>query len=311
MHHAHQHRGRTPENVQNMSQPFGERPGPRPDRRRRDGFPPVPDDAGWLRGDGPRGRGGARRGGGRGFGGPADGGRGFGPGGPADDRRGFGPGGPGFGPGGPGFGPGHGGRRHGGRGRGPGRAGRGDVRAAVLLLLAEQPMHGYQVIQEIAERSEGQWRPSPGAVYPALNLLQDEGLVELSADGGRRLATLTEAGTAYVAEHADELGDPFADAAGRGGRPRRELRAGVEAVAAAVHQVARTGTDEQTTAAAELLERTRRELYLILAGPAVPGTSPGAAPGATTTAAGDRAPSGSPTEDTSVEDAPVEDGPTA
>ncbi|UKJ65914.1 helix-turn-helix transcriptional regulator [Cellulosimicrobium cellulans] len=266
-----------------MSQPFGERPGPRPDRRRRDGFPPVPDDAAWFRGDGPsgRGRGGARRGGGRGFGGPDDGGRGFGPG-----ERGFGPGfGPG-GPGGPGFGPGHGGRRHGGRG--PGRAGRGDVRAAVLLLLAEQPMHGYQVIQEIAERSEGQWRPSPGAVYPALNLLQDEGLVELSADGGRRLATLTEAGTAYAAEHAAELGDPFADAAGRGGRSRRELRAGVEAVAAAVHQVARTGTDEQAKAAAELLERTRRELYLILAGPAVPVASvPSDGP----------APSGAPVED--------------
>ncbi|MBE9941356.1 hypothetical protein G8C60_19715, partial [Cellulosimicrobium cellulans] len=77
--------------------------------------------------------------------------------------------------------------------------------------------------------------------------------------------------------------------------------------AAAVHQVARTGTDEQATAAAELLERTRRELYLILAGPAVPGT----APGARMTTAGDRASSGSPTEDTSVEDAPVEDGPTA
>lgn len=295
MSYAHQHRGRTPENVQNMSQPFGVRPGPRPDRRRRDGFPPVPDDAAWFRGDGPsgRGRGGARRGGGRGFGGPAGGGRGFGPGGPGDDRRGFGPGfGPG-GPGGPGFGPGHGGRRHGGRGRGPGRAGRGDVRAAVLLLLAEQPMHGYQVIQEIAERSEGQWRPSPGAVYPALNLLQDEGLVELSADGGRRLGTLTEAGAAYVAEHAAELGDPFADAAGRGGRSRRELRAGVEAVAAAVHQVARTGTDEHAQAAAELLERTRRELYLILAGPATTGAA---------SAAGDPAP---------VEDAPVEDEPTA
>ena len=285
MSYAHQHRGSTPENVQNMSQPLGERPGPRPGRRRRDGFPPVPDDAAWFRGDGPsgRGRGGARRGGGRGFGGPADGGRGFGPG-----ERGFGPG---FGPGGPGFGPGHGGRRHGGRG--PGRAGRGDVRAAVLLLLSEQPMHGYQVIQEIAERSEGQWRPSPGAVYPALNLLQDEGLVELSADGGRRLATLTEAGTAYVAEHAAELGDPFADAAGRGGRSRRELRAGVETVAAAVHQVARTGTDEQAKAAAELLERTRRELYLILAGPVV-------------TDAGSPASSDAP-----VEDAPVEDGPTA
>ncbi|MGM7422974.1 PadR family transcriptional regulator [Cellulosimicrobium sp. CpK407] len=300
MSYAHQHRGRTPENVQNMSQPFGERPGPRPDRRRRDGFPPVPDDAAWFRGDGPRGRGGARRGGGRGFGGPADGGRGFGPGSGSGERGfgpGFGPGGPGFGPGGPGFGPGHGGRRHGGRGRGPGRAGRGDVRAAVLLLLAEQPMHGYQVIQEIAERSEGQWRPSPGAVYPALNLLQDEGLVELSADGGRRLATLTEAGTAYVAEHAAELGDPFAEAAGRGGRSRRELRAGVEAVAAAVHQVARTGTDEQAQAAAELLERTRRELYLILAGPAATTPAPDA---------GDPASSGTP-----VEDAPVEDAPSA
>ncbi|MCO7274051.1 PadR family transcriptional regulator [Cellulosimicrobium cellulans] len=298
MSYAHQHRGRTPENVQNMSQPFGERPGPRPDRRRRDGFPPVPDDAAWFRGDGPRGRGGARRGGGRGFGGPADGGRGFGPGsGERGFGPGFGPGGPGFGPGGPGFGPGHGGRRHGGRGRGPGRAGRGDVRAAVLLLLAEQPMHGYQVIQEIAERSEGQWRPSPGAVYPALNLLQDEGLVELSADGGRRLATLTEAGTAYVAEHAAELGDPFAEAAGRGGRSRRELRAGVEAVAAAVHQVARTGTDEQAQAAAELLERTRRELYLILAGPAATTPAPDA---------GAPASSGTP-----VEDAPVEDAPSA
>lgn len=297
MSNAHQHRGRRPEN---MSQPFGERPGPRPVHRRRDGFPPVPDDAAWFRGDGPsgRGRGGARRGGGRGFGGPADDGRGYGP-----EAGGAGPeGGPGFGPGGrggpgfgPGFGPGgHGGRRHGGRGRGPGRAGRGDVRAAVLLLLAEEPMHGYQVIQEIAERSEGQWRPSPGAVYPALNLLQDEGLVELSADGGRRLATLTEAGTAYVAEHAAELGDPFADAAGRGGRSRRELRAGVEAVAAAVHQVARTGTDEQAKAAAELLERTRRDLYLILAGP-VSTDAP------TPDAGGDTAPS----------DAPVEDEPTA
>ncbi len=82
-------------------------------------------------------------------------------------------------------------------------------------------------------------------------------------------------------------------------------------MAAAVHQVARTGTDEQTTAAAELLERTRRELYLILAGPAVPDATPGTAPGATATAAGERAPSGSPVEDAPVEDAPVEDGPTA
>ena len=108
--------------------------------------------------------------------------------------RGFG--GPGFG--GPGFG-----------GRGPGRrAGRGDIRAAILLLLNEQPMHGYQLIQEIGQRSGGQWRPSPGAIYPALNLLEDEGLVAITAESGRKMARLTEAGTTYVTENAEQLGQP-------------------------------------------------------------------------------------------------------
>src|SRR5690625_1622012 len=85
---------------------------------------------------------------------------------------------PGFGPGpGFGFGPGpRGGRRgHGRRGHGRGR--RGDVRAAILLLLAERPMHGYEMIQQIAERSQELWRPSPGSVYPTLQLLTDEGLI--------------------------------------------------------------------------------------------------------------------------------------
>lgn len=168
--------------------------------------------------------------------------------------RGFG--GPGFG--GPGFG-----------GRGPGRrAGRGDIRAAVLLLLKEQPMHGYQLIQEIGERSGGQWRPSPGAIYPALSLLEDEGLVVITAESGRKLASLTEAGTAYVTENAEQLGSPFEDAASRPTSPGRNLRGALEALAAAAHQVVRTGTDEQATAALAVLERSRRDLYLILAGDA-------------------------------------------
>ncbi len=162
MHHAHQHRGTTPENVQNMSQPFGERPGPRPDRRRRDGFPPVPDDAAWFRGDGPvaaaepaavAGAGSADRPTAAEASAPAA--RLTSVAGSAPDREA---------PVRPGRSRLRAGSRRSparGRGRGPGRAGRGDVRAAVLLLLAEQPMHGYQVIQEIAERSEGQWRPSP------------------------------------------------------------------------------------------------------------------------------------------------------
>ena len=221
-------------------------------RRRRGDFPEAPYEEGFdPRRGGPRGA----------F--PHehhehDGRHGFGPGGP----RGFG--GPGFG--GPGFGPG-------GRGRGPGRrAGRGDIRAAILLLLAEEPMHGYQLIQQIGERSGGTWRPSPGAIYPALNLLEDEGLVVITAESGRKMATLTEAGGTYVTENAEQLGSPWEDAASRPTSPGRALRGALEALGAAAHQVARTGTDQQATKALEVLDRARRDLYLILAGDAQPTT---------------------------------------
>lgn len=154
-----------------------------------------------------------------------------------------------------------------GPGRGPGRrAGRGDIRAAILLLLSEQPMHGYQVIHEVNERTDGRWRPSPGAVYPALALLEDEGLVTLTEQGGRKLARLTDAGTAYVAEHRDELGSPFEDAAAGPAHPGRALRVGMEALGAAAAQVARTGSAEQVDQAVAALDRARRDLYLILAG---------------------------------------------
>ena len=228
-------------------------------RRRRGDFPEAPYEEGFdPRRGGPRGA----------F--PHEhhehgGHRGFGPGGP----RGFG--GPGFG--GPGFGPG-GPRGFGGPGgRGPGRrAGRGDIRAAILLLLAEEPMHGYQLIQQISERSGGTWRPSPGAIYPALNLLEDEGLVVITAESGRKMATLTEAGGTYVTEHAEQLGSPWEDAASRPTSPGRALRGAVEALGAAAHQVARTGTDEQATKALEVIDRARRDLYLILAGDPTPTT---------------------------------------
>lgn len=189
----------------------------------------------------------------RGFGGPGFGGPGFG--GP-DFGRGFGPG----------FGPG---------GRGPGRrAGRGDIRAAILLLLSEEPMHGYQLIQQIAERSGGQWRPSPGAIYPALNLLEDEGLIAITSEQGRKMATLTEAGGTYLLQNAEQLGDPFQDAASRPTSPGRALRGALESLAAAAHQVARTGTDAQAAKALEVLDRARRDLYLILAGDPNPEARP-------------------------------------
>ena len=132
-------------------------------------------------------------------------------------------------------------------------------------------MHGYQLIQQIGERSGGTWRPSPGAIYPALNLLEDEGLVAITAESGRKMATLTEAGGTYVTENAEQLGSPWEDAANRPASPGRALRGALEALGAAAHQVARTGTDEQATKALEVLDRARRDLYLILAGEAVAG----------------------------------------
>ena len=211
---------------------------------------------------GPPFEGHGRRGRGRGFGpghgfGPGGPGfPGFGPGGPGG--RGFGPGGPGFGPGGPGFGPG---------GPGPfgrrGRGRRGDVRAAILLLLAEQPRHGYELIQEITERSQGFWTPSPGSVYPTLQALEDEGLVTLDAVDGRRTASLTEAGRAYVGEHTDQLGEPWAAQADAG--PALALRREMLAARDAVGQVMRVGSSAQQTAAAATLAATRKELYRILA----------------------------------------------
>ncbi|WP_369373242.1 PadR family transcriptional regulator [Promicromonospora sp. Populi] len=155
--------------------------------------------------------------------------------------------------------------------RGPRRAGRGEIRAAILLLLAEQPMHGYQIIGELADRTDGRWRPSAGAVYPALSLLADEGLVALTEDGGRKLATLTDEGTAYIEEHKDELGSPW-EQVGRG--HGRQLRHELHALADAVEQVSRTGTAEQATTVTSILDRARREVYLTLAGQAPASDAP-------------------------------------
>ena len=183
---------------------------------------------------------------------------------------GFGPGGfgPGFGPGfgGPGFGFGFGDIGPGGRGP---RVRRGDVRAAVLSVLADEAMNGYQVIQQIAERSGGAWRPSPGSVYPTLSQLEDEGLVA-AEDGPGKTFTLTAAGRAYAEEHADELAAPWAafdgEPSATGHEGLRELRDTAGALAAAVFQVARTGSVEQRAAVTAELDAARRRVYRILAG---------------------------------------------
>lgn len=145
------------------------------------------------------------------------------------------------------------------------RRGHGDVRAAILILLTERPMHGYQIIQEIGERSGGLWRPSSGSVYPALQQLEDEGLVRIEQSEGRKVAHLTEEGRAYVQEHRDELGTPWETATEDFGEELLELRNLVGQVAMATMQVAQAGSNSQIAEARRLLTDVRSQLYQILA----------------------------------------------
>ncbi|MGW5566844.1 PadR family transcriptional regulator [Streptomyces tendae] len=177
----------------------------------------------------------------------------------------FGPGGPGGGPGGP-FGPGFGhGGPWGGRGRGGprGRARRGDVRASILALLKDRPMHGYEMIQEIAERSGGAWKPSPGSVYPTLQLLEDEGLIASESEGGKKLFALTDAGRT-AAEEGPEA--PWEEASrGVDWEALNDIRQAGFGLMEAFGQVWKTGSKEQREKALAVVGDARKKLYLILA----------------------------------------------
>src|SRR3954467_9948245 len=166
---------------------------------------------------------------------------------------------------------GYGGRR--GRRGGPGgRARRGDVRAAALALLSERPMHGYEMIQELEERTGGVWRPSPGAVYPALQLLEDQGLVTADAEAGKRLFSLTDAGRGEAAKAGERT--PWDDVTAGIDPAQFKLRDALAPIALAAQQVAMAGTPTQLAAAVEILAETRRKLYALLAeDPADEGTS--------------------------------------
>jgi len=152
-------------------------------------------------------------------------------------------------------------------GRGP-RVRRGDVRAAILDLLGEgQSWNGYQIIQEIGERTQGVWRPSAGSVYPALQQLEDEALIRAEAAGEdrRRMYTLTEEGRAYVEAHADELRASWDAVTGSVDDAEVQLRNTVRQVIVAVTQVAQAGSAAQVAQAGKILADTRRALYRILA----------------------------------------------
>jgi DNA-binding HxlR family transcriptional regulator len=143
------------------------------------------------------------------------------------------------------------------------RAGRGEVRSAVLSLLAERPMHGYQIIHEIEERSGGSWKPSAGSVYPTLQLLADEGLISATESNGRKIYSLTEAGREVFA--GGDASAPWESAGPTSGAGVAALpKAGVE-LAQVAAQVGRTGTPKQVQEAVTVLHEARRRLYSILA----------------------------------------------
>jgi len=141
------------------------------------------------------------------------------------------------------------------------RAPRGEIRTAILALLAERPMHGYQVIHEIDERSGGDWKPSAGSVYPTLQLLADEGLIEAEETEGRKVYSLTDAGRAAA---GIDSADPWAPSRSTGDRRTALPKAGID-LARATAQVGRTGTSAQVDEAVAVLDDARRRIYSILA----------------------------------------------
>ena len=173
-----------------------------------------------------------------------------------------GPRGPrGFGDFGPvsGFGPPRGFGRHGGKAR------RGDIRTASLLLLAEEPRNGYTIMQEIEERSDGVWRPSPGSVYPALAQLEDEGLIRSEEVDGRKRFAITDAGREQIAARPQDAPAPWDTLADGVSRDVQELFGLMRQVGMAGLQLVQTATEKQLSEAKQVLTETRRAIYRILA----------------------------------------------
>ncbi len=162
---------------------------------------------------------------------------------------------------------GPGGRRRGGGGGRGGRrrprVSRGDVRIAVLAVLDDQPMHGYQIMQELEERSGGGWQPSPGSIYPTLQLLADEGLIACRSVDGKNIFSLTEDGAAAVAANEDP--PPWERFESEGGVAFANLRRSLFQLGAAIRQVAATGSTAQADAANRILTDARKAVYRLLA----------------------------------------------
>ena len=140
---------------------------------------------------------------------------------------------------------------------------KGDVRSAVLRLLNESPMHGYQIISEIDTRSGGAWKPSPGSVYPTLQMLVDEGLLDSKETKGRRTYSLTSAGVEVAAAEAEKPA-PWETGFDRPTGPRGTLALSGVKIAKAAAEVARVGSPEQMEKAAKIIDDAAKKLSAIV-----------------------------------------------
>jgi DNA-binding PadR family transcriptional regulator len=137
---------------------------------------------------------------------------------------------------------------------------RGAIRTAILIALRDEPAHGYEVMRRLEEMSGGLWRPSPGSVYPHLQMLEDEGLVQSSDVGGSRTYTLTDAGRTA----AEKTALPF-QADGESDDEVRALRVGMGQLMSAAKQLAGAGQKAQMERGIAVIQKARKELYQILA----------------------------------------------
>jgi DNA-binding PadR family transcriptional regulator len=149
------------------------------------------------------------------------------------------------------------------RGAGRDRMRRGDVRTALLIALLDGPGHGYELIQALERKTGGRWRPSPGSVYPSLQMLTDEGLVTSSERDGKRTFELTAAGSEQATERVATEGYPW-EAMDDGGTEHGDLRRAVRDLHLAAKQVGMTGSAEALQQATEIVTQARKELYRLL-----------------------------------------------
>jgi len=146
-----------------------------------------------------------------------------------------------------------------------GRMRRGDIRTALLAILAEESGHGYDVIQRLEEKTSGAWRPSPGSVYPTLQLLEDEGLAQSGEHDGKRVYEITERGREEATRRIEEAGGTPWEIAGRNDTRVGEFRNAVRQLLVASKQVSASGNQEQVERMLEILKRARKEIYTMLA----------------------------------------------